>query len=107
MKGKSFDVFNFSKLNTLKLPFSSFRFHDKPMITALVTDSMQEFCLNFVSGFYQGIWKLKSGTTNQRSNQLSYIRHLVAGPIITQFLPKSQVKKFSIALKSYYIKIAK
>ena len=33
-----------------------------------------------------------SGTTNQRSNQLSYIRHRIERPILTQFLIKSQVK---------------
>ena len=33
-----------------------------------------------------------SGTTNQRSNQLSYIRHQAECLILTRFLPKSQVK---------------
>ena len=34
-----------------------------------------------------------SGTTNQRSNQLSYIRHLLIGHYFARFLHKSQEKK--------------
>ena len=37
-----------------------------------------------------------SGTTNQRSNQLSYIRHLNERIIFTRFLLKSQVKNHLI-----------
>ena len=48
-----------------------------------------------------------SGTTNQRSNQLSYIRHRLRRLIFTRFLEKSQVKNsflmvhkdFSLILK--------
>ena len=40
-----------------------------------------------------------SGTTNQRSNQLSYIRHNLTPPILQYFWPKSQ-EKFSFFLDS-------
>ena len=43
-----------------------------------------------------------SGTTNQRSNQLSYIRHLVDGLNFRRFFTKSQAKNKSARVRPHF-----